>query len=80
MQNKGYICPQCKATYAALDVDKLMDFDVGLMLCEICRAEVIDNDNSESAQGNDDRMQRFNYQMRFIRAGLQKSEGMVLPA
>jgi transcription initiation factor TFIIE subunit alpha len=80
MHNKGYICPQCKTAYDALDVDKLMDLSVGLLVCEICRGEVVDNDNAEAAQGNDDRMQRFNYQMRFIRAGLQKSEEMVLPA
>lgn len=50
------------------------------MVCEICHAEVVDNENAESVQGSKDRMQRFNHQMRFIREGLQKSEAMVLPA
>ncbi|RDB27851.1 Transcription initiation factor IIE subunit alpha [Hypsizygus marmoreus] len=80
LDNKGYICPQCKQSYSPLEVDKLMDFAKGALICEICHAEVVDNENAESVQGSKDRMQRFNYQMRFIREGLQKSEAMVLPA
>ncbi|KAF9480590.1 hypothetical protein BDN70DRAFT_912638 [Pholiota conissans] len=80
LDNKGYICPQCKQSYSPLEVDKLMDFNLGILVCEICHAEVVDNENAESVQGSKDRMQRFNSQMRFIREGLQKSEAMVLPA
>jgi transcription initiation factor TFIIE subunit alpha len=50
------------------------------MVCEICHAEVVDNENAESVQGSKDRMKRFHHQMRFIKEGLQKSEAMVLPA
>jgi hypothetical protein len=57
-----------------------MDFARGELICEICHAEVVDNENAESVQGSKDRMQRFNHQIRFIREGLQKSEAMVLPA
>ena len=78
--NKGYICPQCKQSYSPLEVDKLMDFTRNALICEICHAEVVDNENAETVQGSQDRMQRFNHQMRFIREGLQKSEAMVLPA
>lgn len=80
LDNKGYICPQCKTSYSPLEVDKLMDFALGTLICEICHAEVVDNENAESLQGSKDRMQRFNHQMRFIREGLQKSEAMLLPA
>ncbi|KAF8637861.1 hypothetical protein AX17_002487 [Amanita inopinata Kibby_2008] len=80
LDNKGYICPQCKQSYSTLDADRLMDFTRGMMVCEICHAEVVDNENAESVQGSKDRMQRFNFQMRFIREGLQKSESMLLPA
>lgn len=78
--NKGYICPQCKTSYAPLEADKLMDFSRNALICEICHAEVVDNENAETVQGSQDRMQRFNHQMRFIREGLQKSEAMILPA
>ncbi|KXN91567.1 Transcription initiation factor IIE subunit alpha [Leucoagaricus sp. SymC.cos] len=78
--NKGYICTLCKQSYSPLDVDKLMDFNRGIMVCEICHAEVVDNDNAESLQGSNDRMERFNRQVRLIREGLQKTESMVLPA
>ncbi|KAF8230306.1 hypothetical protein L208DRAFT_1423853 [Tricholoma matsutake] len=80
LDNKGYICPQCKQSYSPLEVDKLMDFARGTLICEICHAEVVDNENAESVQGSKDRMQRFNHQIRFIREGLQKSEAMMLPA
>jgi len=80
LMNKGYICPQCKTSYSPLEVDKLMDFSRNALICEICHAEVIDNENAETVQGSQDRMQRFNHQMRFIRDGLQKSEAMILPA
>ncbi|KAF9446680.1 hypothetical protein P691DRAFT_803582 [Macrolepiota fuliginosa MF-IS2] len=80
LDNKGYVCTLCKQSYSPLDADKLMDFMRGMMACEICHAEVVDNENAESVQGSKDRMQRFNHQMRFIREGLQKSEAMVLPA
>ncbi|KAJ6573910.1 TFIIE alpha subunit-domain-containing protein [Mycena vulgaris] len=80
LDNKGYICPQCKTSYTPLDVDKLMDMTLNALICEICRAEVVDNEDAECVLGSKDRMQRFNHQMRFIRAGLQKSEDMMLPA
>ncbi|KAF4583422.1 TFIIE alpha subunit family protein [Pleurotus pulmonarius] len=80
LEHKGYICTQCKHSYSPLDVDKLMDRIRGEFVCEICHGEVVDNENAASVIGSKDRMQRFNNQMRFIRDGLQKSEGMVLPA
>ncbi|KAF8882641.1 TFIIE alpha subunit-domain-containing protein [Mucidula mucida] len=80
LDNQGYICVQCKETYTPLDVDQIMDFMRGAMVCKICHGEVVDNEDEEALQGGKDRMQRFNHQMRFIRAGLQKSESMVLPA
>ncbi|KAI0806213.1 TFIIE alpha subunit-domain-containing protein [Irpex lacteus] len=80
LDNKGYICPQCGKSFSPLEVDKLVDFMAGTFNCDICRAELTDNENAESVKGSQDRMQRFNRQMRFIREGLRRSEDMVLPA
>lgn len=80
LDSKGYICPQCSQSYTPLDVDRLIDFETGTFLCEVCRTELIDNENAESVRGSQDRMQRFNRQMSWIREGLRKSEEMVLPA
>jgi transcription initiation factor TFIIE subunit alpha len=80
LDNKGYICPVCGKSYSPLDVDKLMDFSRGAFICEICHGELVDNENAESVRGSQDRMQRFNKQMQFIREGLRKSEAMILPA
>ena len=80
LDNKGYICPQCNKSYPALDVLELMDPARGAFICEICHAELVDNENMESVKGSQDRMQRFNKQMLPITKGLQKSESMVIPA
>ncbi|EGO03838.1 hypothetical protein SERLA73DRAFT_175515 [Serpula lacrymans var. lacrymans S7.3] len=80
LDNKGYICPQCTKSYSPLEADKLIDFERGVFLCEICHAELVDNENAESVKGSQDRMQRFNKQMQFIREGLRKTESMVIPA
>ncbi|EKM57664.1 uncharacterized protein PHACADRAFT_251430 [Phanerochaete carnosa HHB-10118-sp] len=80
LDNKGYICSQCQKLFSPLEVDKLMDFAAGTFICDICHAELVDNENAESVRGSQDRMQRFNRQMRFIREGLRKTEDMVLPA
>jgi transcription initiation factor TFIIE subunit alpha len=80
LDNKGYICPQCSKSYAPLEVDKLIDFSRGILVCEDCHAEVVENENAENVKGSQDRMQRFNHQMRFVVEGLRKTESMVLPA
>ncbi|TFY65608.1 hypothetical protein EVG20_g5474 [Dentipellis fragilis] len=80
LDNKGYICPQCGKSFSPLEVDKLIDFMRGIFICDVCHAELVDNENAENVKGSQDRMQRFNYQMRFIREGLRRSEEMVMPA
>jgi len=50
-----------------------------VFICEDCKTELVDNENAENVRGSQDRMQRFNYQMGFIREGLRKSEEMVMP-
>ena len=57
-----------------------MDFAAGGFYCDVCHAELVDNEDAESVRGSQDRMQRFIRQMKFIREGLRKTEDMVLPA
>lgn len=80
LDNKGYICPQCGKSFSPLEADKVMDFALGTFICDVCHAELIDNENAENVRGSQDRMQRFNRQMRFIREGLRRTEDMILPA
>ncbi|KAI0353960.1 hypothetical protein OH77DRAFT_1406320 [Trametes cingulata] len=80
LDSKGYICPQCHKSFQPLEVDRLINFSTGTFNCDICNAELVDNENAENVVGSQDRMQRFNRQMRFILEGLRKTEGMVLPA
>ncbi|KZP24990.1 hypothetical protein FIBSPDRAFT_856365 [Athelia psychrophila] len=80
LDNRGYICPQCKKSYSTIEVDRVMDFVRGVFACEDCSAELVDNEDADSVKGSQDRMQRFNKQMTWIREGLRKSEAMLLPA
>ncbi|KAH9969172.1 TFIIE alpha subunit-domain-containing protein [Russula dissimulans] len=79
LDNKGYICPLCNRSYTPLDADRIADLQRGIFICEDCGTELVDNENAENVRGSQDRMQRFNHQMRFIREGLRKSEEMVMP-
>ena len=80
LDSKGYLCPQCRKTFQTLEVNRLFNPAMGTFNCDVCHAELVDNENAESVRGSKDRMQRFNRQMRFIREGLRKTEDMVLPA
>lgn len=80
LDSKGYVCPQCHKAFQALEADRLMNFMLGTFNCDVCNAELVDNENAENVVGSQDRMQRFNRQMRFILEGLRRTEDMVLPA
>lgn len=80
LDSKGYICPQCGKSFSPLEADKVLDFVAGTFNCDICRAELVDNENAENVKGSQDRMQRFNRQMRFVMEGLKRTEEMVMPA
>ncbi|EJF56810.1 TFIIE alpha subunit-domain-containing protein [Dichomitus squalens] len=80
LDSKGYLCPQCRKTFQTLEVDRLFNPALGTFNCDVCGAEVVDNENAENVVGSQDRMQRFNRQMRFILEGLRRTEEMVLPA
>ncbi|KZT03091.1 uncharacterized protein LAESUDRAFT_814927 [Laetiporus sulphureus 93-53] len=80
LDNKGYICPQCYKSFSPLEAGKLIDFAAGTFNCDVCHAELVDNENAESVRGSQDRMQHFNRQMRFIREGLCRTEDTVLSA
>ena len=80
LDSKGYLCPQCHKAFQALEADRLINFQLGTFNCDVCGAELVDNENAENVVGSQDRMQRFNRQMRFILEGLRRTEDMVLPA
>lgn len=80
------MCPNCKATFSTLEADRLIDFTLGTFFCDICPTspggphELVENNSEEGGKGKNDRMERFNYQTKFIQEGLRKSESMTLPA
>ena len=59
---------------------------LGVFLCNQCTTspggphELILNEDEKTTKGNNDRMERFNHQTKFIQEGLRKTEAMTLPA
>ncbi|EJU02443.1 hypothetical protein DACRYDRAFT_22084 [Dacryopinax primogenitus] len=79
LDNQGYICPYCHKYYAPLDVMHLLDPSGSSFICEVCRHELINNENAESVQGSKDRLQRFMAQTRWIIEDLQKTDEITIP-
>ncbi|KZO94209.1 hypothetical protein CALVIDRAFT_484599 [Calocera viscosa TUFC12733] len=79
LDNQGYICPFCHTYYAPLDVLHLLDPSGNAFICEVCRHELINNENAESVQGSKDRLQRFMAQTRWIIEDLQKTDEIKIP-
>ncbi|KAM0787703.1 hypothetical protein ACM66B_003763 [Microbotryomycetes sp. NB124-2] len=77
---QGFVCPQCKKHFTHLDAGILQDpyRNFGLF-CDVCGAEVIDNENEAEVKGSKDRMQRLNEQTRVIVDLLKKTEDLQLP-
>jgi transcription initiation factor TFIIE subunit alpha len=79
LDTKGYVCPRCKKTFSTLEADRIIDFVTREFTCDVCQHVLEDNENADSVRGSQDRLNRFNHQMRFIVAGLRASEEMVMP-
>ncbi|KAH7099650.1 hypothetical protein BKA62DRAFT_281947 [Auriculariales sp. MPI-PUGE-AT-0066] len=81
LENKGYLCPQCKRVYKTIEADQLFDMYTMQMRCADCKHDVIENDTSAGVQGSSDRMERFNKQMAPITDGLKNVQAIgTLPA
>ncbi|KAK4056875.1 hypothetical protein OIO90_002125 [Microbotryomycetes sp. JL221] len=77
---QGFVCPQCKKRFTHLDAGILQDpFRNFGLFCDVCGAEVIDNENEAEVKGSKDRMQRLNEQTRVIVDLLKKTDEFVLP-
>lgn len=55
----NYICPTCTSTFSSLDFALLLDRDTGLMRCDQCGTEVLEQFGTDGQTGNaDDRKKR----------------------
>lgn len=79
LQNQGYVCPNCKKSFTPLDASDLFDPERNILACDVCSAEVDNNENEADVRGNKDRMQRLVEQTRVIRDSLKKMDDVVLP-
>ena len=74
LDSKGYLCPQCRKTFQTLEVNRLFNPAMGTFNCDVCGAELVDNENAENVIGSQDRMQRINCKMRLAIEGMRKTE------
>ncbi|KAJ1978246.1 hypothetical protein H4R35_001985 [Dimargaris xerosporica] len=77
---KGYICPQCRTAYDALDILNLCDPTTGLFYCERCRTELIENTQAESNVGAQETLSRLMDQFGPIINLLKKTDSIIIPA
>ena len=71
---KGCLSLQYGETFQMLEVDRHINLAIGSFNCDICGAELMDNESAESVIGSQDRMQRINCKMRLAIEGMRKTE------
>lgn len=84
-----YNCPRCGRKYvthsshiirySALDAPSLIDPVTGLFLCQRCKAQVVEDDNTEVVTATQSRSTKMNEQLKPIIEQLKKTEGMTIP-
>lgn len=77
LAQQGFRCPQCGKTFHSLDVMHLAR--PGGLFCDQCDHELIDNASHEDVKSREDRMLRFNAQMKRVIDLLKVTEEMVMP-
>ncbi|RHZ52552.1 hypothetical protein Glove_460g29 [Diversispora epigaea] len=79
LENKGYLCPCCKKTFAPLEVRNLLDGAKQAFVCDVCSTELIHNDNAENVKGTELLHGRFMEQSQPIIDLLKIIDKMVIP-
>ncbi|CAG8504656.1 15733_t:CDS:2 [Acaulospora colombiana] len=79
LENKGYLCPGCKKTFAPLEIRNLIDMTRGVFLCDLCHTELIHNDNAENVKGTEKLHGRFMEQSQPIIDLLKAIDKLVIP-
>ncbi|KAJ1985309.1 hypothetical protein H4R34_000130 [Dimargaris verticillata] len=80
VDKKGYICPQCRTAYDALDILNFCDPATGLFYCERCRTELVENLQTESNVGAQETLSRLMDQFGPIINLLKKTDSIIIPA
>lgn len=53
-QSLGYLCPLCRTKYSPLDALIILDPTTGSFRCEVCRLELVEDEEDERFRGKDD--------------------------
>lgn len=75
----SFLCTQCASKYSDLEVNRLLDFASGLLICTFCKGAV-EEDTTDIQQGNNYRtsLAKFNEQLEQIFILLKESENINL--
>lgn len=74
----AYKCPRCSKVFSDLDVNELIDFNTGLLVCSFCKTEVEEQAVANPTTEARKLMQRFNQQFSIIFSLLQEVEDIRL--
>ena len=74
----AYTCPTCGKIFSDLDVNQLIDFNSGLLLCSYCKSEVVEQAVTNPTTEARKLIQRFNQQFSQIFNLLQEVEDIRL--
>ncbi|CAG8581975.1 2834_t:CDS:2, partial [Ambispora leptoticha] len=80
--NKGYLCPNCGKTFAALDIKFLIEDirDNMILACDVCHSEIQHNDNADNLKGSEMLHGRFMEQSKPIIDLLKDIDTMKIPS
>jgi len=70
----SFICLHCHKHYSDLEVDRLLDFQTGMMRCSYCNGDVEEDANHINTQTKGSSLGRFNEQMESIFSLLRECE------
>ncbi|KAJ1993867.1 hypothetical protein H4R33_000504 [Dimargaris cristalligena] len=80
VDKKGYACPNCQASYDPLEILHLLDATTGLFYCELCRTELIENENADQSTHSKETLSRLMDDCRPIIDLLKKTDSLIIPA
>lgn len=82
LTTRGYICPQCHATFTSFDAARLFDPNTNDFRCETpgCYTELRADEDRASAKRKEDKMKRFNEQFRYLLSILPQLDAIALPS
>ncbi|KAA8496395.1 General transcription factor IIE subunit 1 [Porphyridium purpureum] len=87
LEHQKYVCENCARSYTALDVNRLVDFNTGMLVCDkqlgrkrVCRGAVVEEDTQGEEQRARELQNTLESQLRPLVELLEACDGVHVPA